>query len=206
MCRSNSDGGRRCPGCGGFKAAAKANGSRRLGRLARKKVVDYLAEQGLTESAKAILAAPPSLLPEFMEALRIDPAILGDTPMPSAHANPPSAGLLVAQALAERDALTAPAAPQISPEQAAVEAAEQALRKRRRRRLMRPERRLPVSRPTGASCRKRLSTRSRMRGICRSASPRRFRTSSRPRPTMRAPSWPSPMPPMTWSLRATSSR
>ncbi|MDA0252658.1 MAG: ADP-ribosyltransferase domain-containing protein [Actinomycetota bacterium] len=127
MCRSNSDGGRRCPGCGGFKAAAKANGNRRLGRLARKKVVDHLAEQGLSQSAKAILAAPPSLLPEFMTALGIDPGILGDTPMPSTHAKPPSAGLLIAQALAEREALAAPAEPELSPEQAAVAAAEQAL-------------------------------------------------------------------------------
>lgn len=127
MCRSNKDGGRRCPGCGGFKAAAKANGNRRLGRLARKKVVDHLTEQGLTQTAKAILAAPPSLLPEFMAAMGIDPAILGDTPMPSTHSNPPSAGLLVAQALAERDALAGPAEPEVSPEQAAVDAAEHAL-------------------------------------------------------------------------------
>ena len=41
MCRSNKDGGRRCPGCGGFKAVAKANGNRPLGRLARKIVVDH---------------------------------------------------------------------------------------------------------------------------------------------------------------------
>ena len=46
MCRSNKDGGRRCPGCGGFKAVAKANGNRRLGRLARKIVEDHLAELG----------------------------------------------------------------------------------------------------------------------------------------------------------------
>ena len=127
MCRSNKDGGRRCPGCGGFKAAAKANGNRRLGRLARKKVVDHLTEQGLTQTAKAILAAPPSLLPQFIAELGIDPAILGDTPMPSTHSNPPSAGLLIAQALAEREALAAAATPQVSPEQAALDAAEAAL-------------------------------------------------------------------------------
>ena len=39
MCRSTKHGGRRCPGCGSYGAAAKANGNRRLGRLARKKVV-----------------------------------------------------------------------------------------------------------------------------------------------------------------------
>jgi hypothetical protein len=127
MCRSNTDGGRRCPGCGGFKAAAKANGNRRMGRMARKKVVDHLNEQGLTESAKAILAAPPSLLPEFMAGMGIDPAILGDIPMPSTHSNPPSAGLLIAQALAEKEALAGPPEPQLSPEEAAVEAAETAL-------------------------------------------------------------------------------
>jgi hypothetical protein len=87
-------------------------------------VVDHLAEQGLTGTAKLILAAPPSVLPEFMAAMGIDPAILGDIPMPSTHSNPPSAGLLIAQAKAEQAAL---AGPQISPEQAAVDAAEQAL-------------------------------------------------------------------------------
>lgn len=124
MCRSSTEGGRRCPGCGSLRASAKANGNRRLGRLARKSVVDHLAEQGLTGTAKLILAAPPSVLPEFMAAMGIDPAILGDIPMPSTHSNPPSAGLLIAQAKAEQAAL---AGPQISPEQAAVDAAEQAL-------------------------------------------------------------------------------
>lgn len=43
MCRSKAHGsGRRCPGCGSYKAAAKANANRRLGREARKKVVDHL--------------------------------------------------------------------------------------------------------------------------------------------------------------------
>ncbi len=68
MCRSKAHGsGRRCPGCGSYKAAAKANGNRRLAREARKKVVDHLKEQGLIESAAAIQAAPPSVLKEFME-------------------------------------------------------------------------------------------------------------------------------------------
>ncbi len=115
MCRSKAHGtGRRCPGCGSYKAAAKANGNRRLGREARKKVVDHLKEQGLVETAAAIQAAPPpSVLKEFMEGLGIDPEILGKTPMPSTHANPPSAKLLIAQAKAERDKLAAP--PKITP-------------------------------------------------------------------------------------------
>lgn len=123
MCRSTKHGGRRCPGCSSNKASAKANGNRRLGREARRKVVEHLKELGLTDSAAAILAAPPSILPEFMTALGIDPAILGTTPMPSTHANPPSAGLLIAQAKAEQAQLLGP---QITPEQAALEAAEEA--------------------------------------------------------------------------------
>ncbi|EHB48764.1 hypothetical protein MycrhDRAFT_5605 [Mycolicibacterium rhodesiae JS60] len=123
MCRSTKHGGRRCPGCGSYGAAAKANGNRRLGRIARKKVVDYLTEQGLVDTAKSILSAPPSILPEFMKAMNIDESVLGDTPMPSSHANPPSAGLLIAAAKAEQAKL---AGPQISPEDAALEAAEQA--------------------------------------------------------------------------------
>lgn len=124
MCRSTSHGGRRCPGCGSYGAAAKANGNRRLGRLARKKVVNHLTEQGLVTTAKAILSAPPSILPEFMKAMGIDESVLGDTPMPSTHSNPPSAGLLIAAAKAEQAAL---AGPQISPEEQALEAAQEAL-------------------------------------------------------------------------------
>ncbi|WP_262490983.1 ADP-ribosyltransferase [Mycobacterium simiae] len=92
--------------------------------MARKKVVDHLTEQGLVATAKAILAAPPSVLPEFMKAMGIDESVLGDTPMPSNHSNPPSAGLLVAAAKAEQAAL---AGPQVSPEQQALEAAQETL-------------------------------------------------------------------------------
>lgn len=88
MCRSKGHGtGRRCPGCGSYAAAAKANGNRRLGREARKKVVDHLKAEGLLDTAAAIQAAPPSVLQEFMEGLGIDPEILGKTPMPSTHSN-----------------------------------------------------------------------------------------------------------------------
>ncbi|RFZ10368.1 ADP-ribosyltransferase exoenzyme [Mycobacterium marinum] len=124
MCRSTKDGGRRCPGCGSYRAAAKANGNRRLGRLARKKVVDQLIAQGLVGTAKAILSAPPSILPEFMKAMEIDQSVLGGTPMPSAHSNPPSASLLIAAAKAEQSAR---ASSQISPEEHALEQAEEAL-------------------------------------------------------------------------------
>lgn len=124
MCRAIEHGGRRCPGCGGYAAAAKANGNRRLGRLARKKVVDHLKAAGLTNAASAIQAAPPSILPEFMAAMGIDKSILGDIPMPSTHSNPPSAGLLIAAAKAEHEALVGP---QLSPEELGVQNAEDAL-------------------------------------------------------------------------------
>lgn len=114
--------GRRCPGCGSYAAAAKANGNRRLGREARKKVVDHLKAEGLLDTAAAIQAAPPSVLQEFMEGLGIDPEILGKTPMPSTHSNPPSAKLLIAQAKAEREKL---AGPKITAAQAALAAAEE---------------------------------------------------------------------------------
>ncbi|MBX9919437.1 MAG: hypothetical protein K2Y33_06360, partial [Mycolicibacterium frederiksbergense] len=91
--------------------------------MARKKVVDHLTEQGLVDTAKAILSAPPSILPEFMKAMGIEESVLGDVPMPSTHANPPSAGLLIAAAKAEQAAL---AGPQISAEEQALEAAEAA--------------------------------------------------------------------------------
>lgn len=124
VCRSKSHGspGRRCPGCGSTAAALKANGNRRLGREARKKVVDHLKEQGLVDAAAAVQAAPPSILKELMAGLGIDESILGKTPMPSTHANPPSAKLLIAQALAEREKL---AGPKITPAQAALDEAEE---------------------------------------------------------------------------------
>ncbi|MFC9768644.1 hypothetical protein [Rhodococcus jostii] len=123
MCRSKAHGsGRRCPGCGSYKAAAKANANRRLGREARKKVVDHLKQQGMALTAAAVQSAPPSVLPELMPALGIDPSVLGDTPMPSTHAKPPSAKLLIAHAETERATLTAP---HITLAQAALEEAEQ---------------------------------------------------------------------------------
>ncbi|MDI9979395.1 ADP-ribosyltransferase [Rhodococcus sp. IEGM 1307] len=72
-------------------------------------------------TAAAVQTAPPSVLPELMAALGIDPSVLGDTPMPSTHANPPSAKLLIAHAETERATLTAPT---ITPAQAALEEAE----------------------------------------------------------------------------------
>lgn len=122
MCRSKSHGARRCPGCGSYSAAAKANANRRHGRNARKKVVDHLKEQGMVETAAAVQSAPPSILPELMAALGIDQSVLGDTPMPSVHANPPSAKLLIAHAEAERAKL---AGSQITSVQAALDEAEQ---------------------------------------------------------------------------------
>ncbi len=124
MCRSKSHGARRCPGCGSYSAAAKANANRRHGRNARKKVVDHLKEQGMVETAAAVQSAPPSILPELMAALGIDQSVLGETPMPSVHANPPSAKLLIAHAEAERSNLTGP---QITSAQAALDEAEQRL-------------------------------------------------------------------------------
>lgn len=99
----------------------KANGNRRLGREARSKVVAHLKAEGLVEAAAAIQAAPPSVLKEFMEGMGIDEELLGKTPMPSTHANPPSAKLLIAQAKAEREKL---AGPKITPAQQALDAAE----------------------------------------------------------------------------------
>lgn len=121
MCRAKSNGGRRCPKCGSYSAAANANANRRLGREARKKVVAHLKEQGLVETAAAVQAAPPSMLPELMAGLGIDKSVLGSTPMPSAHANPPSAKLLIAQAKKEQQKLLGP---QLSDAQIALDEAQ----------------------------------------------------------------------------------
>jgi hypothetical protein len=108
VCRSmKQDGGRRCPGCGSYSAAAKANSNRRLGRLARLRVVEHLTSLGLTETARVIQAAPPSILPEFMRAVGIDESVLQGVRMPHTHSRPPSAGFLIAVARAERAGVAA---------------------------------------------------------------------------------------------------
>jgi len=76
----------------------------------------------MVETAAAVQAAPPSVLPELMAALGIDPSVLGKTPMPSTHANPPSAKLLIAHAEAERAKL---ASSQITSARATLDEAEQ---------------------------------------------------------------------------------
>ncbi|BBN50813.1 hypothetical protein [Mycobacterium avium] len=103
MCRSLKDGTRRrCPSCTSYPAAARANGNRRLGRLARRKVVDHLNGIGLAETASAVLAAPPSMLAPFLAALDIDPAILGDVPLPWTGPSGSDAAALIQQATSER--------------------------------------------------------------------------------------------------------
>ncbi|KKF03790.1 hypothetical protein WN67_00645, partial [Mycolicibacterium obuense] len=103
MCRSLKNGQRRrCPSCTSYPAAARANGNRRQGRLARRKVVDHLESLGLAETAAAVLAAPPSVLATFMAATDIDPAILGEVPMPGAGPNGADVTALVEKATSER--------------------------------------------------------------------------------------------------------
>jgi hypothetical protein len=85
--------------------AAKANGSRRRSRAARKKVVDHLTARGLVRTARIVWVSPPSLLPEFMTALDISPDILGDLPMPGTGPAPAPAAAAIAAARAELDAL-----------------------------------------------------------------------------------------------------
>jgi hypothetical protein len=99
MCRSPTNGQRRrCPSRASYPSAARANGNRRLGRLARRKVVDHLRSRGLVDSAAAVLAASPSVLAEFMSAMGIDRAVLGDTPMPGPGWTSPTALTLAAKA------------------------------------------------------------------------------------------------------------
>lgn len=76
----------------------------------------------MVDTAAAVQAAPPSILKELMAGIGITEEVLGKTPMPSTHANPPSAKLLIAQALAERAKLEGP---KITPAQAALATAEE---------------------------------------------------------------------------------
>jgi hypothetical protein len=141
MCRSLRNGQRRrCPSCTSYPSAARANGNRRLGRLARRKVVDHLHSRGLDDSAAAVLAASPSVLGEFMSALGIDHAVLGDTPMPGPGPTSPTA--LIAAAKAE-------VASQEAVQRRAVE--EQRLRSGNAARVPQPSRPRPADRGQGTS-------------------------------------------------------
>ncbi|MFN6548131.1 hypothetical protein [Mycolicibacterium nivoides] len=103
MCRSLKDGERRrCPSCSSYPAAARANGNRRQGRLARRKIVEHLNTVGLVETARAVMAATPSLLPAFMAGMDIDPAVLGDVPMPGTGPSGADATALIEKATSER--------------------------------------------------------------------------------------------------------
>jgi hypothetical protein len=104
MCRAASDGSRLCPSCLSYPAAARRNGNRRLTRLARRRVADFLTTEGLPDTAAAVLAAPPSVLPALMAALGIDQTVLGDVRMPDDRRNGVSADAIIAQARAERAA------------------------------------------------------------------------------------------------------
>lgn len=105
MCRAKHQGGRRCKACGSYGAAAKANANRRAGRIARRKVVEYLLAAGMPETAAAVMAAPPSMLPEIMSELGIDQSVVGDK-LPSTHAHPPSAAEILAIAHLEQKKFT----------------------------------------------------------------------------------------------------
>lgn len=103
MCRAAGSGsGGRCSHARSYAAVARANGNRRLSRLARSRVVKHLEGEGLLETARAVQAAPPSALPRFMAELGVDPAVLGEVDMPKPGPRPADAGALVALAKTER--------------------------------------------------------------------------------------------------------
>ncbi|KAA1249867.1 hypothetical protein F0Q45_12745 [Mycobacterium simiae] len=70
--------------------------------MARRKVVDHLNSIGLVATARAVLAAPPSMLAPFMAAMDIDPAVLGDAAMPGTGPNGADATVLIEKATSER--------------------------------------------------------------------------------------------------------
>ena len=88
-------------------AVCRASGHRRLARLARRKVADYLAADGLTATAAALRTSPPSVLPALMTALEIDQrSVLGDSRMPDDRRNGADAAALIALARSEHGELS----------------------------------------------------------------------------------------------------
>lgn len=83
-------------------AVCRASGHRRLARLARRRVAEHLAADGLTATAATLRTSPPSVLPAFMAALGIDASVLGDARMPDDRRNGADAAALIAAARTER--------------------------------------------------------------------------------------------------------
>lgn len=82
-------------------AVCRASGHRRLARLARHKVAEHLAADGLTATAATLRTSPPSVLPAFMAALGIDASVLGGARMPDDRRNGADAAALIATARTE---------------------------------------------------------------------------------------------------------
>jgi hypothetical protein len=87
--------------CRTHSAVSRASGHRRLGRLARQRVADYLVSDGLPATAQALRLSPPSVLPAFMAVLGIEDSVLGGIRMPDDRRNGADADNLIAAALAE---------------------------------------------------------------------------------------------------------
>lgn len=95
MCRSVTSGRpRRCASCTSYPAAARANGNRRMGRLARRAVAEHLQARDLTETAAAVMSSPPSMLAAVMAAVGVDDAVLNGVPTPAAAAAAAAAPLV----------------------------------------------------------------------------------------------------------------
>ena len=89
MCRSAES--RRCANCTSYATVARQGRHRRLARAARRAVVTHLSSRGLSQTAATVLAAPPSMLAEFMGKFDIPISVLGDLPMPGTGSTPASA-------------------------------------------------------------------------------------------------------------------
>lgn len=92
MCRSVTTGEpRRCASRTNYAAAATMRRHRRLARDARRAVASYLSDQGLPKAAAAVMAAPPSMLAEFIRRFGVPASVLGELPMPGTGPKPASA-------------------------------------------------------------------------------------------------------------------
>lgn len=78
MCRGNSHGGRRCPGQSTTAAKERAAANRRNNRRAKKNIKKFFATQGMDSTAEAVDDLAPAQIPGLMNAMGLDPNILGD--------------------------------------------------------------------------------------------------------------------------------
>lgn len=98
MCRActGEHKGRRCPSSYSTHSRLKNNGYRRRGRLIRRTIAHHLRAEGFPDTAAMIMATPPSGMGAIINALDLDPTVIGDMMCPHNNSGVPSVSHVLA--------------------------------------------------------------------------------------------------------------